>query len=55
MLMVHSRVAIRFRSVSLALEKPPAKPTVKIGGSWLTTLKYEKGARFVEVPIWVER
>ena len=33
MLMLHSRVAARLRRVSLALEKPPAKPMVKRGGS----------------------
>lgn len=38
MLMVHSLVASRLRRVSLALEKPPEKPTVKRGGSWFTTL-----------------
>lgn len=37
MLMVHSRVAARLRRVSFALEKPPAKPMVKRGGSWLMT------------------
>lgn len=31
--MVHSPVSTRFRSVSLAFEKPPANPTMKIGGS----------------------
>ncbi len=35
--MVHSFVAARLRSVSLALEKPPAKPMVKRGGSWFIT------------------
>lgn len=33
---VHSPVSTRLRSVSFALSMPPAKPTMKIGGSWLT-------------------
>ncbi len=35
--MVHSFVAERLRRVSFALEKPPAKPMVKRGGSWFMT------------------
>ena len=35
--MVHSFVDSRLRKVSFALEKPPAKPMVKRGGSWLMT------------------
>ena len=37
MLIVHSFVATRFARVSFALEKPPANPMVKSGGSWLIT------------------
>ena len=39
MLRVHSWVADRLRRVSLELAKPPVKPRVKMGGSWLMTWK----------------
>ena len=33
--MVHSWVETRLVRVSLALERPPANPMVRSGGSWL--------------------
>lgn len=51
MFMTHSPVSVRFFRLSLALSYPPAYPTTKIGGSWLTTWVYENGARFVLEPM----
>jgi len=38
------------QSGDLAVETYPAKPTIKIGGSWLMTCVYEYGAKFVLFP-----
>lgn len=38
MFRVHSEVSRRLRRVSLARERPPAKPIVKRGGSWFMRL-----------------
>ena len=51
MFIVHSPLSTRFRKVSFAFSKPPANPTINIGGSFVSQFHFSGNGQIE--PTWL--